>query len=348
MVATKENVWEYFISKVRTNLHTCLCFSPVGDTFRVRARRFPALVNCTIIDWFFPWPQEALLSVADRFLREVDLGSGETHNKVVEFMAFAHESVNEASVDYRSNERRYNYTTPKSFLELIELYKTSLAKQRAKTLATIERLENGVVKLQKTSEDVASLEQKLKEQEVVVAEKKAAAEELLGTVAKEQEEVDAENAIAQEEAAKAAKIQTEVEAIQADAEEDLKRAEPAIRSAAAALDTLNKGNLSEMKAFANPPAEVKGVMDAVMILLSPKNAVTKDRSWPAAQKAMANVDRFLTQLQTFDKVRNTYHNSMHAYTFMFSTWFLLIVYLRRLHLQSFFLVVFLWWSPLNL
>ena len=32
--------------KVRKYLHVCLCFSPVGDTFRVRARQFPALVSC--------------------------------------------------------------------------------------------------------------------------------------------------------------------------------------------------------------------------------------------------------------------------------------------------------------
>ena len=37
-----------------------LCFSPIGDPIRVRCRRFPALVNCVVIDWFQPWPEEAL------------------------------------------------------------------------------------------------------------------------------------------------------------------------------------------------------------------------------------------------------------------------------------------------
>ena len=32
------------------NLHMSLCFSPVGDAMRGRARKFPALVNCT---WTF-------------------------------------------------------------------------------------------------------------------------------------------------------------------------------------------------------------------------------------------------------------------------------------------------------
>lgn len=43
---------------------------------------------------------------------------------ISQFMAYVHKSVNEMSKQYLANERRYNYTTPKSFLELvIEAYK---------------------------------------------------------------------------------------------------------------------------------------------------------------------------------------------------------------------------------
>jgi dynein heavy chain len=38
--------------------------SPIGDALRVRCRKFPALVNCCTINWFFPWPEEALTNVA--------------------------------------------------------------------------------------------------------------------------------------------------------------------------------------------------------------------------------------------------------------------------------------------
>jgi len=44
--------------QVRANLHVVLCFSPVGEKLRIRARQFPALVNCTVLDWFHPWPAE--------------------------------------------------------------------------------------------------------------------------------------------------------------------------------------------------------------------------------------------------------------------------------------------------
>ena len=54
--------------QVRDNLHLVLAMSPVGEAFRARCRQFPSLINCTTIDWFSPWPAEALLSVSSRFL----------------------------------------------------------------------------------------------------------------------------------------------------------------------------------------------------------------------------------------------------------------------------------------
>lgn len=44
----------------------------MGTSLRVRARRFPALVQCTTMDWFHPWTHEALQSVSYRFLQEIE------------------------------------------------------------------------------------------------------------------------------------------------------------------------------------------------------------------------------------------------------------------------------------
>lgn len=70
-------IFEFFKDKARKNYHICLCFSPVGDAFRIRARMFPGLINNTSIDWFFAWPEDALIDVASRFLKEIELPSEE-------------------------------------------------------------------------------------------------------------------------------------------------------------------------------------------------------------------------------------------------------------------------------
>jgi len=127
VLPTPINVWKYFIERVKKNLHMALCFSP-SDEFRSRARKFPAIINCTVIDWFHPWPQEALLSVASKFLEDVEMASDEERNAVVNFMPFSFTTVNGFSDLVLAKERRYIYTTPKSFLELIKLFKSMLGK----------------------------------------------------------------------------------------------------------------------------------------------------------------------------------------------------------------------------
>jgi len=77
LIDNPENCWKYFIGRVKKNLHMAICFSPVGENFRQRARKFPAIVNCTVIDWFQPWPLTALLSVARKFTNDLDLGTDE-------------------------------------------------------------------------------------------------------------------------------------------------------------------------------------------------------------------------------------------------------------------------------
>lgn len=45
-------LFNMFIDRCRNHLHVVLAMSPIGDAFRVRLRKFPALVNCCTIDWF--------------------------------------------------------------------------------------------------------------------------------------------------------------------------------------------------------------------------------------------------------------------------------------------------------
>lgn len=69
---TKDNCWRFFVEKVRRLLKVVLCFSPVGQTLRVRARKFPAIITRTSLDWFHEWPKSALESVSQKFLSEID------------------------------------------------------------------------------------------------------------------------------------------------------------------------------------------------------------------------------------------------------------------------------------
>ncbi|MGH0176853.1 UNVERIFIED_CONTAM: hypothetical protein FKN15_074177 [Acipenser sinensis] len=60
LLDSRENCCKFFIDRSQQQLKVVLCFSPVGSTLHIRARKFPAIVNCTAIDWCHEWPQEDL------------------------------------------------------------------------------------------------------------------------------------------------------------------------------------------------------------------------------------------------------------------------------------------------
>ena len=301
IIDSPENLWDFFLDKVRKYLHVCLCFSPVGDKFRIRARNFPALINCTVIDWFQPWPHEALVSVAGRFLAEIPDIDPELLENLQFHCAFTHTAVNDASIKYLEEDRRYNYTTPKSYLELISLYKDMLAAKRAELKQAKERLENGVDKIAQASAQVADLQVNLKEEQIIVEEKKANTDALIVSIGKEKAIVDEAVESASGDEAECAQIAEEVSAFQAECEEDLKAAEPIIQAAEAALNSLDKKALGELKSLSTPPAGVDDVASACMILCAPKGKIPKDISWNACKKFMGSVDKFLSDLINFDK-----------------------------------------------
>ena len=73
IIPTGPNIWKFFISQCRHNLHVVLAMTPSGDDLRTRCRNFPGLISATVIDWFFTWPRDALHAVAQHFLKETPL-----------------------------------------------------------------------------------------------------------------------------------------------------------------------------------------------------------------------------------------------------------------------------------
>uniref|UniRef100_A0A8C0VGP0 Dynein axonemal heavy chain 17 n=1 Tax=Cyanistes caeruleus TaxID=156563 RepID=A0A8C0VGP0_CYACU len=299
MEDTKENCWKLFIEKVRRQLKVVLCFSPVGSTLRVRARRFPAVVNCTAIDWFHEWPEDALVSVSSRFLEETPDIEPEVKASISRFMSFVHTSSKEMSKIYLAVERRYNYTTPKTFLEQIKLYQNLLADKRSKLSASIDRLEKGLMKLQSTASQVDDLKAMLAIQEVELKQKNEDTDKLIHVVGVETEKVSKEKAIADEEELKVEAI-NKVQHKQRACASDLAEAEVVLSAAREALDTLNKYNLTELKSFGAPPPEVVNVMAAVLVLTAENGKIPKDRSWTAGKVKIGKADTFLASLKNYD------------------------------------------------
>lgn len=154
-------VFELFERQARDSLHCVITMSPIGDAFKTRLRMFPALVNCCTIDWFLPWPKDALQSVAEYFLANVeDLPSREG---IVTICVDMQERAMQMADRYRLELRRYYYITPTSYLILIKTFTELLKKRRTNVLGEIAKFERGLKQLANAEVQVDGLKKQLED-----------------------------------------------------------------------------------------------------------------------------------------------------------------------------------------
>uniref|UniRef100_A0A7N8WST8 Dynein, axonemal, heavy chain 5 like n=1 Tax=Mastacembelus armatus TaxID=205130 RepID=A0A7N8WST8_9TELE len=307
---TPENLYDFFLSRVRRNLHVVLCFSPVGEKFRNRALKFPGLISGCTVDWFQRWPRDALVAVSHHFLSQYqDLRCSEDiKQSVVVTMGTFQDLVAEKCAEYFERFRRQTFVTPKSYLSFIDSFKIIYAEKVAHVGMLAERMKTGLCKLMEAEQSVSQLSEELlvKEQELAVASQKA--DEVLQEVTSKAQAAEKVKQQVQKVKDKAQLIVDEIEADKVVAESKLEAAKPALKAAEAALQTIKPADIATVRKLQKPPHLIMRIMDAVLLLFQRKiDQVTLDPerpcprpSWTEAMKLMQN-SAFLSMLLNFSK-----------------------------------------------
>lgn len=309
---TKMNIFNQYLMRVKSNVHVVMCMSPLGDAFRNRLRMFPSLVNCCTIDWFMEWPDDALQSVAARFLASANLGiSPEVEKSLIIYFQFLHQSVESASKDFLAKMRRHYYVTPTSYLELLSTYDSILNAKRKEVGTLRDRLSVGVDKLISTSEAVSELQETLTDMEPKLIQTQAEVEVMIIQITADKASAAETRATVEVEEAAANKKAAETKAIADDAQRDLDEALPALAEAVQCLKDLKKSDIDEVKSLGRPPINVVRTLQACCIMFDikpikvpdPDNPGKKINDYfkPARDNLLSNANKLLDDMSNYDK-----------------------------------------------
>ncbi|XP_021099628.1 dynein heavy chain 12, axonemal [Heterocephalus glaber] len=301
-------LFAFFVNRCKDNLHIVVAFSPTGDAFRNRLRQFPSLINCCTIDWFQPWPEDALELVAVKFLETLELTEVE-RREVVPVCKHFHTSIMDLSDRFLSELERHNYVTATSYLELIGSFRQLLTKKRQAIMEAKQRYVNGLDKLAFAESQVGEMKMELIQLQPKLEEAKIENAQMMQVIEIESAQVEAKRKFVKLDEEIASGKAEEAQALKNECESDLAEAIPALEAALSALDTLKPADITIVKSMKNPPSGVKLVMAAICVMKDIKPEKILDPAgtggkildyWGPSKKLLGDMN-FLRDLKEYDK-----------------------------------------------
>ncbi|XP_029448950.1 dynein heavy chain 14, axonemal isoform X2 [Rhinatrema bivittatum] len=293
---SRQAIVSFFWQRAYTTLHIVLATSPAGLTFRQRCRAHPAIVNCCTVDWYDEWPEEALLKVANSyFAREAFANENQDLKENVSRVCVEiHKSVFATAAKYSEESRGHYYITPSSYLEFLDTFSNILLNKKKKLLTDRNRFSNGLSKLLEATSLIAVMQEELVALGPQIEQKTEDIEELMAKLKKDSEVVKQVQAIVKQDEEIMAQETSIVQEYAEQSTKELNAVFPVLQEAVAALDALDKADISEIRVYANPPFLVLTVMSAVCVLLQ------RRPDWATA-KLLLGDPGFLKRLVNLDK-----------------------------------------------
>ncbi|KAI0666280.1 dynein heavy chain [Trametes maxima] len=313
MLDSHEELYRWFTQQVAKNLHVVFTMNPPENGLASRAATSPALFNRCVLDWFGDWSDQAFYQVGKEFTNTLDLdlpsynppsmfpiayrdlSMPPTHRAaVVNALVHVHESMHQINQRLSRRQGRYNYVTPRHYLDFINHYVRLHNEKREELEEQQRHLHVGLDKLRETVEQVEELRKSLAIKRTQLEAKNAEANEKLKRMVADQQEAEQKKAASIEIQAALVEQDKNIKQRREIVMADLADAEPAVLDAQAAVGSIKRQHLQEVRAMANPPEAVKSAMESVCTLLG-----HKIDSWRTVQGIIRR-DDFIQRIVNFD------------------------------------------------
>ncbi|KAI0793334.1 dynein heavy chain [Abortiporus biennis] len=313
MLDSHEELYRWFTQQVAKNLHVVFTMNPPENGLASRAATSPALFNRCVLDWFGDWSDQAFYQVGMEFTHTLDLDLPSYNpplnfpiayrdlamppvhrSAVVNGLVYVHQSLHQINQRLSRRQGRYNYVTPRHYLDFINHYVRLYNEKRDELEEQQRHLHVGLDKLRDTVTQVEELRKSLAIKRSQLEAKNIEANEKLKRMVSDQQEAEQKKAASIEIQAALVEQDKKIEQRRAVVMADLADAEPAVLDAQSAVSNIKRQHLQEVRTMANPPEAVKLAMESVCTILG-----HKIDSWRTVQGIIRR-DDFIQRIVNFD------------------------------------------------
>ena len=305
-VETEEEIYKHFIKGVQRNLHVVFTMNPLSPDFSNRAASSPALYNRCVIDWFGDWSREGLFQVAKKLtetcqcrkenFKKQDMSQDEMYTLIVDAITSYHMVIKELNDKLAKNAKKFNYITPRDFLDFIKHFTNLLTEKNDELNEQQAHINKGLQKIIQTEKTVNELKQSLAVKEVELKKKEQETQIKFKQIQEDQQKATKNKEEAEKKQVEIEEMKKNIDERAAKVNYELSTVVPKMEAAKQAIGNMSPKSVAALKALKKETENTKTALKltAIIYLKLAKKKVVEKCDWAETKNAIMKEDFIAT------------------------------------------------------
>ena len=305
-VETEEEIYKHFIKGVQRNLHVVFTMNPLSPDFSNRAASSPALYNRCVIDWFGDWSREGLFQVAKKLtetcqcrkenFKKQDMSQDEMYTLIVDSITSYHMIIKELNDKLAKNAKKFNYITPRDFLDFIKHFTNLLTEKNDELNEQQAHINKGLQKIIQTEKTVNELKQSLAVKEVELKKKEQETQIKFKQIQEDQQKATKNKEEAEKKQVEIEEMKKNIDERAAKVNYELSTVVPKMEAAKQAIGNMSPKSVAALKALKKETENTKTALKltAIIYLKLAKKKVVEKCDWAETKNAIMKEDFIAT------------------------------------------------------
>lgn len=270
------NIYDFFVSRVRSNLHIVLSMDPTHPQFIPRTDSNPALFSRTTTVWMGKWSRAGMAEIPKMRLAKIlqsqtSDGRAVDGNKILNSLLAIHESCLPRGA------------TPLKYIAFLDTYLRIFESKGSGLLLQKKHLAAGLQKLTEAAQAVDVLGKDAAQKKDLVTKKQAEADSALEQITQRMQQASERKVEVEQLQKTLGGEEAKLNVRKAEIQNELKEIQPVLTAAREAVGGITKDSLNEIRALRAPPSRIVSLLSGVLQLMR-----QEDHSWNNMKKFLGS------------------------------------------------------------